>query len=482
MSRQAMLIDMHRCVGCGACTIACQEEWALPEGVTRCWVRPLKPGCSEAEQSYTHYVGMCHHCEQATCLTACPTGASYRDEQGRVRVDAQVCIGCGYCVAACPYGARMLRKDIGQIEKCDLCAARTDAGMQPACVDTCPAGARIFGDLDDRGCELSRAFLDRHVRRNESREVSIGPRLFYSGKREDLDRIFAAYPPDPAKTSPPIEGAIMQKLLRPGFLVLAGLAFLGQGIAFLRQLAVTREQTEDPAAPAEPRLARRPMPAVWLHWFNALIWLFQILTGFGLLSSSSYRVTPGFFNRTMLAIFGSREAMLDSHIALGLLWLAVLLAYATFGFRGYLRPFVRGLRLRREDLSWLRIMAGRILLRSERPLPPQDKYNAGQKLFGMLVCAGTLLTAISGLAMVFLPGSGWPVRWAIPVHFAAASMVVVGLIVHLYMSLFVSSERPALVSMFRGSVPESYAREHHQLWWEEIRKRRSDIPEGDERT
>ena len=85
-----MIIDMNRCVGCGACTIACQEEWGLPEGVTRCWVVPMKPGLS-----YTHYVGMCNHCEQATCLEACPTGATYRDERGRVRVDEQPCIGCG---------------------------------------------------------------------------------------------------------------------------------------------------------------------------------------------------------------------------------------------------------------------------------------------------------------------------------------------------------------------------------------------------
>jgi len=465
MPRQAMLIDMNRCVGCGACTIACQEEWGLPDGITRCWVEPIKPGAKPGELIYTHYVGMCNHCEKATCIEACPTGATYRDEKGRVRVDEETCIGCGYCVDACPYGARMLRKDVGLVDKCDLCAARTDAGLQPACVETCPAGARFFGDLDDRESPVSKYLLRHNVRRNETRKVAIGPRVFYAGDDDVLDRIFTEHPPDPQRIVPPVQGAIMQKILRPFFFVFAGLALAGQGIAYLRQL--TGKPDKDSAADESQRVKRREMPAVWLHWFNALVWFFEVITGFALLSTGGYRVTPGFFNEAVLAVFGSRGVLLDFHVTAGIVWTVVLLAYATFGYRNYLKPFLRSLVPRREDGAWLRTWAARALLRSNQELPPQGKYNAGQKLFGMVLCAGTALVIASGFIMYLMPASGWPVRWAIPVHFAAAAMVVIGLIVHLYMSLFVPSERPALVSMFTGYVPESYAVSHHRLWLEE---------------
>jgi formate dehydrogenase gamma subunit len=455
MPRQTMIIDMDRCVGCGACVIACQEEWDLPEGVVRNWVRPLPPVSSSKSLLFTHYVGMCNHCLDATCLDACPTGATFRDDQGRIRVDQDTCIGCGYCVEACPYGARMVREDLKIVEKCDLCAPHVDAGLEPACVTTCPAGARIFGDLDDRQSPPSRYLLSHRVRRLETPQ----------------DRILEEHPPDPEKTSPPLSGLVLQKVARPGFWGLLGLAFLGQGAAFLRQLAKKEEPEEPVRAAAEPTLKRRDMAAVWLHWFNALVWLFEALTGFGLLNSYRYRVTPGFFNKAMLALFGSREVMLRLHIIVGIVWVVVLLAYATFGFKRHLAPFLRDLKMNRTDLSWLRIKLKRILLRSKEALPPQDRYNAGQKLFGLVVSIGTVLAIISGFVLYLLPGDTAIVQWSIPVHFVAAGMVLVGMVVHLYMTMFVPSERPALFSMFHGRIPESYARENNRRWWERITKK-----------
>jgi len=256
-----------------------------------------------------------------------------------------------------------------------------------------------------------------------------------------------------------------------------GVSFLGQGIAFLRQLANRKEEAR-PTAPTsteddvkDPMLRRRTKPAVWLHWFNALVWFFEILTGFGLLSSSRYRVTPGFYNEAIQSIFGSPENMLEFHIAVGIAWLVVLLAYATFGFKRYLRTFLRSLIFSREDIAWLRIRLSQVFFKSSRELPPQGMYNAGQKLFGLVVTSGTLLSIVSGLSMYLLPGSGALVRWAIPIHFLAAAMVIVGLVVHIYMSLLVPSERPALFSMFHGRVPESYAKEHNRLWWEETKQK-----------
>jgi formate dehydrogenase gamma subunit len=467
MPHHTMIIDMDRCVGCGACVIACQEEWDLPEGVVRNWVRPLPPVSSSRSMLFTHYVGMCNHCLEATCLDACPTGATFRDEQGRIRVDQNTCIGCGYCVEACPYGARMVRGDLKIAEKCDLCAQRVDTGLEPACVTTCPAGARIFGDLDDRQSPPSRYLASHRIRRLETPEVSIRPQVAYAGKNEVIDRILEAHPPDPEKTSPPLSGLVLQKVARPGFLGLLGLAFLGQGAAFLRQLA-REDEKEEVRAAAEPTLKRRDMAAVWLHWFNALVWLFEVLTGFGLLTSDRYRVTPGFFNQAMLSLFGSREAMLQLHVVVGIIWAVVLLAYATFGFKRYLAVFLRDLKMDRIDLSWLRIKLKRIFLRSREALPPQDRYNAGQKLFGLVVSIGTILVIVSGFILYCLPGDTAIVQWSIPAHFVAAAMVLVGLVVHLYMTMFVPSERPALFSMFHGRIPESYAKENNRRWWERM--------------
>jgi formate dehydrogenase gamma subunit len=466
-----MIIDMDRCVGCGACVIACQEEWSLPEGVVRNWVRPMPPVSSSKALLFTHYVGMCSHCLEATCLDACPTGATFRDDQGRIRVDANTCIGCGYCVEACPYGARMVRGDLKIAEKCDLCAPRVDAGLEPACVITCPAGARIFGDLDDRKSPPSRYLLSHRVRRLETHEVSIRPQVAYAGKNEVIDRIIEEYPPDPEKTSPPLSGLVLQKVARPGFLGLLGLVFLGQGVAFFRQL-VRGEQKEEEARPAvEPTLKRRDMAMVWLHWFNALVWLFEILTGFGLLSSERYRVTPGFFNQTMLSLFGSRETLLQFHVVVGVSWVVVLLAYGIFGFKRYLVSFLRNLKLDRTDVSWLWIESKRIFFRSKKELPPQGMYNAGQKLFGLVVSVGTVLVIASGLVMHHFPGDTEIVRWSILVHFAAAAMVIVGLVVHLYMTMFVPSERPAFFSMFHGRILESYARVNNRRWFEQKTKK-----------
>ncbi|MBN2358397.1 MAG: cytochrome b/b6 domain-containing protein [Deltaproteobacteria bacterium] len=454
---------MDRCVGCGACIIACQEEWSLPPGVARNWVRPLWP---QGEQPvFTHCVGLCNHCQDAPCIGACPTGATYRDHNNRVVVDANACIGCGYCAHACPWGARTVRQDTGVVDKCDFCAPLVDAGYPPACVATCPAEARLFGDLDEREGALSRAFRERPVRQLQTAQVSTDPQVFYTGKKALLDRIAAEHPPDPQGLEPPLAGRVLRDGLRPGFFGLLAVALFGDTLAFARQLAGPAEEAEHDAA---PMLRRHDTAIILLHWFNAAVWLFQLVTGAGLLGSRDYRVVPGFVNQALLAIFGSPAVMLKFHIAVAALWMAVLLVYGVLGFKRYLVPFVSHLRLRRDDLRWLRVTAGHILRRSREPLPPQDKYNAGQKLFGLAVAAGTLLVIASGMAMALLPGGGEVIQWAIPVHFAGTGAVVAGTAVHIYMAAVLPSERPVFFSMLHGRIPESFARERYARWWERM--------------
>ena len=100
----------------------------------------------------------CQHCDNPECVSVCPTGASYKREDGIVLVDHSKCIGCQYCVMACPYGVRTYdeSRDKGVIEKCTLCAHLVDAGEKPACVKHCPGQARLFGDADDPESDVSK--------------------------------------------------------------------------------------------------------------------------------------------------------------------------------------------------------------------------------------------------------------------------------------------------------------------------------------
>lgn len=185
-----LVIDLDICVGCHACAVNC-KEWNTgghsaplpdsspygsdPAGV---WFNRIhtfevipdkKPGDDDPMPSRTvHFPKSCLHCEDAPCVTVCPTGASYkREEDGIVLVNADTCIGCKLCSWACPYGAREYDADAGIMKKCTLCIDRIynealpQANRVPACVSTCPAGARSFGDLGDPNSEVSRLVENR---------------------------------------------------------------------------------------------------------------------------------------------------------------------------------------------------------------------------------------------------------------------------------------------------------------------------------
>lgn len=166
-----LAIDIDACVGCHACATAC-KEWngaslmaggapdydphgAQPSGVWFNRVRHYEAGDYPDNRTLNMPMS-CMHCEQADCVTVCPTGASYkRAEDGIVLIDPEKCMGCNLCAWACPYGARELDEQVGVMRKCTLCVDRIydqalpEAQRQPACVLACPAHARHFGDFDD---------------------------------------------------------------------------------------------------------------------------------------------------------------------------------------------------------------------------------------------------------------------------------------------------------------------------------------------
>ena len=172
--RYAMALDTQACIGCLACTVACKVENGSPEGI---WHAPvISHELGEGEAARRAYVPLlCNHCADAPCLKACPTSAIYRRKDGIVIIDQDRCCGSGACVIACPYGAiqyyghrqaaktpfdevKLAGHQPGTAQKCTFCAPRLDRGLKPACIDVCPTGARIFGDLDDPQSAVSKAF------------------------------------------------------------------------------------------------------------------------------------------------------------------------------------------------------------------------------------------------------------------------------------------------------------------------------------
>jgi Fe-S-cluster-containing dehydrogenase component len=143
-SQFVMILDLNKCVGCRACEKACNQRNDLPEDVS--FIRVLARG--EGEDRWYLPI-QCQHCEQAPCEQVCPASATYHHPSGVVLVKQNACVGCKYCAVACPYDARVYDEHTGVVSKCWLCLDWVLGGGQPACVQACLRGARIFGQRGD---------------------------------------------------------------------------------------------------------------------------------------------------------------------------------------------------------------------------------------------------------------------------------------------------------------------------------------------
>ena len=177
--RFAMVIDLRKCIGCHACSVACKSENRVPLGVWRSWVKQVERG--EFPNTQRHFLPrLCNHCDRPACVDACPTKSSYQREDGIVLIREERCVGCKLCMAACPYNARYLDPVTKTSAKCTFCAHRVDKGVVPACVNTCQGRARIFGDLNDRASEVARLVAREAVQAIKT-ELGTEPRVFYIG-------------------------------------------------------------------------------------------------------------------------------------------------------------------------------------------------------------------------------------------------------------------------------------------------------------
>lgn len=175
--RYGMVIDLRKCMGCNTCSVSCKVENDVPPGVFRSWVKVVEKGTyPNVRRSFLPI--LCNNCENPICLQNCPVNATWQREDGIVIVDPHRCIGCKYCIASCPYNVRHINPIRKIVQKCTFCHHRVDAGLQPACVESCPPGARIFGDLNDPDSEISK-LLAENATQVLKPEMGTDPRVFY---------------------------------------------------------------------------------------------------------------------------------------------------------------------------------------------------------------------------------------------------------------------------------------------------------------
>ncbi|HTZ18099.1 MAG TPA: 4Fe-4S dicluster domain-containing protein [Dissulfurispiraceae bacterium] len=217
--RWAFLIDTYKCVGCGLCVKACKTENEIPydANVTRTWVERyvhLRDGrvladtpkgardgfitekidigegrfkdVKKEEIDKAFFVPkLCNQCENPPCVQVCPVGATYQTPDGVVLVDRSWCIGCGYCIMACPYGVRFFNPLLHVAEKCNFCYHRINRGLKPACVGACPFGARMIANIRDPEDPVTKIIRTERVNVLKS-EYGTKPQAYYIGLDEEV--------------------------------------------------------------------------------------------------------------------------------------------------------------------------------------------------------------------------------------------------------------------------------------------------------
>ena len=179
MTRLGFLLDSDSCIGCHACTVACKSEHDVPLGVNRTWVKYIETGAFPNVNRHFS-VMRCNHCDNAPCITICPTNALFRAANGVVDFDDSNCIGCKGCMNACPYDAIYINPATNTANKCNFCNHRIEQDLEPSCVVVCPTHAIKVADLDDPSDETTRiiARSDTAVRAPEQQTL---PKVHYRG-------------------------------------------------------------------------------------------------------------------------------------------------------------------------------------------------------------------------------------------------------------------------------------------------------------
>ncbi len=224
----AMVIDSAKCFNCKACIIACQMTNGVPPGSYRNWVKDATVG----GLGKMHFQpGNCMHCENPTCVQACPTGATYRDEKdGMVKVESRLCINCGSCIPACPYGARYRHPEKKIVDKCDFCEDSRLRGEPPSCVQVCPTQARTFGNILDPTSRIASLLKNSNTVKVVNKTTDTKPNISYISETELTDW--------PVEARLPSYFQVWRNIADPLVKYLAGITGLGVLVMLGKQLLI----------------------------------------------------------------------------------------------------------------------------------------------------------------------------------------------------------------------------------------------------
>ncbi|MGZ6291016.1 MAG: 4Fe-4S dicluster domain-containing protein [Syntrophales bacterium] len=219
LSRWVFLVDTYKCIGCGFCVKACKLENEIPfdADISRTWVeryvvtkqrevfadtpkearygftsgridlgRGKYRDIADKEIDKAFFVPkLCNQCEKPSCVQVCPVGATYQAPDGIVMVDRKWCIGCGYCIMACPYGMRFFHPVYYTADKCNFCYHRISRGMETACVQACPTGARSIGNIKDSADPVTKIIMTKRVSVHKP-EYGTDPQVYFIGLSEEV--------------------------------------------------------------------------------------------------------------------------------------------------------------------------------------------------------------------------------------------------------------------------------------------------------
>ena len=206
------------------------------------------------------------------------------------------------------------------------------------------------------------------------------------------------------------------------------------------------------------------------HWFNVVSWIILLFTGIAIISSPRLAITPLWWQEAFRNLFGGDDNLIRFHYTIGFVWIFVIVFNVLVGFRKYFVPFAATrMLLTKDDIEWMKIKPLQMLgFMKDKQLPPQDAYNAGQKIYSYFVVLCTIGIMVTGPVMVFK--SLFPPivkQIAQPVHFVSVFVIVAWLFIHVYMGAVFPEEKEAFFSMFSGKVSAWYARAHHEKWYNE---------------
>lgn len=218
----------------------------------------------------------------------------------------------------------------------------------------------------------------------------------------------------------------------------------------------------------EKKYKKHNLANILTHWFNVASWLLLLPTGIAIISSPRLGLSPEWLQEMFRNLFGGTANLIRFHYSVGITWIFVLSFNILVGFRRYFVPFAaHRMLLDNDDIEWLKVKPLKMLgFLKNKQLPPQDAYNAGQKLYMYVVILGTLGIMASGIIMTFnkiFP----PIlkQIAQPIHWMSVFAIVAGVIIHVYMGAVFPEEKEAFFSMFSGKVSAWYARAHHEKWY-----------------